>query len=340
MFSLLTFLIRIFFNLFRTGKELLIQNCFQKKELEILKRKNQRKKLKLYHSDRIIFSILAQIGNIKGTISTVKAETVLGWQRELIRRFWTYRTKSRIGRPPVQNEIKQLILNMKNENLYWGYKKIQGELLKLGITLDQKAIRNIIADFRRRGKIKQYLTWKQFLRPQIHSIDAMDFFTIDTVLDQRCYVFFIMYHKTREIVQFAVTRNPMREFVRQQLMVFENRLNNVVYLIHDRAAQFDLDYFAYGIKEVKISVNAPNMNAFAERFVGSVRREVLDYFLLISETQVIKILQEYVDYYNSKRPHQGIDQQMPNGYKAQTNGRVLKFPILGGLCYHYMRRVA
>jgi len=123
-------------------------------------------------------------------------------------------------------------------------------------------------------------------------------------------------------------------------MVFENRLNNVVYLIHDRAAQFDLDYFAYGIKEVKISVNAPTMNALAERFVGSVRREVLDYFLLISETQIIKILQEYVDHYNSKRPHQGIDQQMPNGYKAQTNGRVLKFPILGGLCYHYMRRVA
>ena len=111
-------------------------------------------------------------------------------------------------------------------------------------------------------------------------------------------------------------------------------------LIHDHAAQFNLNYIAYGIKCIKTTVKAPNINAFAELFIGSVRREALDYYLLISEKQIMRILQEYIDYYNSKRPHQGIDKSVPMGYKAQLHGRVQKLPILDGLCNHYMRSVA
>ena len=82
------------------------------------------------------------------------------------------------------------------------------------------------------------------------------------------------------------------------------------------------------------------MNALAERFIGSLRREALDYFLLISEKQIIRILHEYINIYNSKRPNQGIDQQVPREYRPQIYGRVLKFPILGGLCHHYIRSAA
>jgi len=150
----------------------------------------------------------------------------------------------------------------------------------------------------------------------------------------------MIYHKTREIVNFAIIRNSCRQFVRQHLIEFEQILNKVVYLIHDNAAQFNLDYFAYGIKEIRTSVEAPNMNAIAERFIGSVRREALDYFLVISEKQVLNILREYIDYYNSKRPHQSLDQNTPNGFTAQKYGKVRKKPILGGLCYHYERQAA
>ena len=111
------------------------------------------------------------------------------------------------------------------------------------------------------------LLGRSFLRLQLHSIYAMDFFTIDTVFNQRFYVYFILYHKTREIVQFAVTMNPTREFVRQQLIEFEQILDHVVYMIHDHAAQFNLNYIDYGINGKKISVKAPNMNALAERFI-------------------------------------------------------------------------
>ena len=206
------------------------------------------------------------------------------WQKQLIKHFWTFKRKKRVGRPPISNEIKQLILAMKNDNLYWGYKKIQGELLKLDIDLDKNTIRNILSDFRRKGKIKESLSWKQFLRLQIHSLYAMDFFTIDTILNQRLYVFFIIYHQTREIAHVAIAMTPCREFVRQQLIEFGEKLSGSVYMIHDNAAQFNLNYLAYGIKEIRTSVKAPNMNAIAERFIGSVRREALDYFLLISVT--------------------------------------------------------
>lgn len=138
MFSLLTFLIRAVFNLVKSKKHLLLQACFYKKEIEILKRQNQRKRLNIQYSDRLIFSILNRIGNIKDILTIVKPETVLLWQKLMIKRFWTYKSKNRTGRPPVKKEIKQIILNMKNDNLNWGYKKIQGELLKLGISLDQK----------------------------------------------------------------------------------------------------------------------------------------------------------------------------------------------------------
>jgi len=270
----------------------------------------------------------------------VKPETVLRWQRQLIKQFWTFKRKTRVGRPPVSHEIKRLILAMKNDNLYWGHKRIQGELLKLNIHMDKNTIRNILSDFRRRGKVKQSLIWKQFLSQQIHSLYAADFFTVDTILNQRFYVYFIIYHKSREIVDFAITRNPCREFVRQQLISFGEELNSLVYMIHDNAAQFNLNYVAYGIKGIKTSVKAPNMNAIAERFIGSVRREALDNFLLISEKQILNILQEYIDYYNSQRPHQGLGQQVPEGYKPQRHGKVRKIPILGGLCYHYERMAA
>ena len=340
MFLLLTFLSRLIFHLCKSKKELVVQISIRQKEIEILKRKQGRGRIRFLHSDRIVSSILNRVHHLKEHLTLVKPETVLRWQRKVIKHFWTFKRKKRVGRPPVSNEIKQLILAMKNNNLFWGYKKIQGELKKLDIHLDKKTIRNILNKFRRKGKIKQSLSWEQFLRLQIHSLYATDFFTIATILHQRYYVYFMIYHKTREIVNFTITQNPCRQFVRQQLIEFEQTLNKIVYLIHDNAAQFNLDYLAYGIKEIRTSVEAPNMNAIAERFVGSVRREALDYFLLISEKQVLNILREYIEYYNSKRPHQGLEQNIPQGFEAQKCGKIRKMPILGGLCYHYERRAA
>jgi len=266
MFSLLTFLFQAIFSLFKSKKDLIVQIILQRKEIEVLLRNNQKKRLKIQHSDRIIFSLLNRINHTKESISIVKPATILKWQRQLIKHFWTFKCDNRIGRPPVDKEIKQLILSMKNDNLYWGYMKIQGELLKLGVLLDQKTIRNILAVYRRQGKINQSLTWRQFLKQQIYSIFAMDFFTIDTITNQRFYVYFIICHKTRQIVHFTMTKNPCREFVRQQLIEFEEKFNQLIYMIYDNAPQFKLDYASFGIEGVRTSIQAPNHECYCRAF--------------------------------------------------------------------------
>ena len=222
----------------------------------------------------------------KESVTLIKPETVLKWQRNLIRKFWTFRSdKPGMGRPPVHASIKELILDMKNKNLYWGYKRIQGELRKLGIELDKKTIWNILHNFRRKGKIKKGLTWSQFLKSHLKSIYAMDFFTVDTLFNQQFYVFFIIRHKTREIIQLGITKNPVKEFVRQQIIEFTFALKDIVYLIHDRSGEFGINYQDYGITGITTSLKAPNMNSIAERFIGSVRRELLDHFIIISLDQ-------------------------------------------------------
>ncbi|MGD9200977.1 MAG: integrase core domain-containing protein [Chitinispirillia bacterium] len=259
----------------------------------------------------------------------------------IIKSNWTFNTNSkRRGRPPIAKDIQNLILTIKNENLLWGVRKIQGELRKLGIFIDHKTIWNILRKFRRQGKIKSYLNWKKFLAMQMSTIYAMDFFTVDTLFNKRFYVFFIISHKTREIIRFAVTENPTKEFVRQQIIEFEYQVNKVVYIIHDNASQFCLDFLSYGIKDIRISVQAMNMNAIAERFVRTVRQEALDYFIILSRRQVNDFLSEFICYYNTLRPHQGIDQQVPKRYEPKTAGKILKMPILSGLHHHYYREAA
>ena len=170
---------------------------------------------------------------------------------------------------------------MKNDNLLWGVKRIQGELLKLDGSLSTKTIRRILQSFRRRGKIHKSLTWKKFLETQIQSTYAMDFLTVDTVLGKRFFVFAVISHKTREIVRFAITENPTREFVRQQLMLFTERMASTAYVIHDNALMFNIDFLAYNLVSIKTAVEAPNMNSIMERFFRTVRREALNNFLLL-----------------------------------------------------------
>ena len=245
-----------------------------------------------------------------------------------------------MGRPPVPSEIKALVLDMKNSNLYLGYKRIQGELLKLGIELDKKTIWNILHDFRRKGKVKRGVTWAKFLRTHIKSLYAMDFFTVDTVLNQRFYVFFIIRHQTREIIQFGITLNPIKEFVRQQMIEFSYDFENIIYLIHDRTGEFKLKFDDYGIHGIKTSVKAPNMNSIAERFIGSVRREILDHFIIFSQNQLYHLLKVYFEHYNTKRPHQGINQRVPKGYTIRDYGKIKSRSTLFGLNYEYYREAA
>ena len=342
MVLFLASLLRFVLNLFSSRKSILSENAVLWKENEILLRNVGKKRIRFSFYDRFFFVVLNRAADIKNRLTLVKPETVLAWQRRIIRRFWTFEHGPvRRGRKPVDTEIKNLILSMKNDNLLWGVKRIQGELLKLDISLSTKTIRKILQSFRRRGKVRSSLTWKRFLETQIQSIYAMDFLTVDTILGRRFYVFAVISHKTREIVRFAITENPTREFVRQQVIRFSERMVGTAYMIHDNAPVFNIDFLAYGLVSINTAVEAPNMNSIMERFFRTVRREALDNLLLLGRHQIQGILEEYIAFYNTQRPHQGIQQQIPKpGEAERTRGPIRKRAVLGGLHHHYFRQAA
>ena len=342
MVLFLASLLRFVLNLFSSRRSILSENAVLQKENEILLRKVGKKRVRFSFYDRFFFVVLNRAADVKDRLTLVKPETVLGWQRTIIRRFWTFEHGPvRRGRKPVDTEIKNLILSMKNDNLLWGVKRIQGELLKLDISLSTKTIRKILQSFRRRGKIDRSLTWKKFLETQIQSIYAMDFLTVDTMLGKRFFVFAVISHKSREIMRVAITENPTREFVRQQVILFTERMAGTAFMIHDNAPMFNIDFLAYGLVSINTAVEAPNMNSIMERFFRTVRREALDNFLLLGRDQIQGILEEYVAFHNTQRPHQGIRQQIPKPREPERrSGPIRKTAVLGGLHHHYFRQAA
>ena len=347
MLSTIAFFFQLILSFFRTDYFLLIENIMLKKENKTLKRKLNIQRMCLSRSDKLVFVFLNLIVDISSSISIVTPNTLLNWQRLLIKNFWTFfKPRSNPGRPPVPSEIKRLILQMKNDNLLWGTRRIRDELLKLNIDLHRSTIQNILRDFRRRGKIKKSTTWKQFLKNHIDSLFAMDYFTVDTIFNKRYYVFFIISHKTRAIVQYAITQHPTTEFVKQQLIEFEHTFKGFVHLIHDRDPGFmSINYLNYRIKDVASSVKAPNMNAIAERFVRTIRNESLDNFIILNQSQLANILYQYVSFYNSMRPHQGIGsipgKEPPDILNSDFSTENINIiPVLGGLHHHYFRNIA
>jgi putative transposase len=323
-------------------KNLIFALLMLRKQNEILKRQidSRKERLQILSADCWSFAMIAAVS--KPTISLLqifKPETVLAWQRRLISRNWTF-SRTEPGRKPVSAETKNLILNMKNDNSLWGCRRIADELGKLGIDIHHSTVNRIIQDFRKKGKITVSGSWSRFLKAHWDSLYGMDFMTIDTIFGKRLYLLIVLKLSTREIQYWDLTEYPTTEFVRQRIIDLQDKNPDAKYLIHDNAPQFTtIDYQNYGSNGVKTSVAAPNMNAFTERVIGTIRREALDHFLLFSERQAKKIVSEYIEYYNRLRPHQGI-KCIPAGKESTGFGEIVKHPILSGLHHNYYRSSA
>ncbi len=313
-----------------------------KKENEIYKRQLnfKNKRLHFRKSDKFSLAMIRALSaRAINHLTIVKPETLLSWQRKFIKDFWSYK-HTHPGRKPISSDIKNLILKMKQENHLWGCKKITHELKKINIDIHYTTVNKIISTFRKRGLIQPCGTWKKFLNMHWESLYAMDFMTIDTLLGKRFYLLIILKLKTRKITKWRLTEYPSREFVRQQIVDFTYDDTEPKTLIYDNAQQFtSIDYADYGITGVNISLASPNMNSFVERLNGTIRREVLDHFLLFSEKQVQHIISEYVEYYNTKRMHQGIN-KIPDAEIHDHSGTIKKMKILSGLHHHYFRSSA
>jgi putative transposase len=276
----------------------------------------------------------------------VQPTTLLRWHRDLVRRRWTY--PHRRGRPGVALEIRALVLRLARENPTWGYRRIHGELCHLGYRIGASTVWTIL---HRAGvapaPVRSAVSWRQFLRTQAKGVLAVDFFTVDTVFLKRLYVLFVIEVATRRVHVLGVTAHPVGAWVAQQarnlLMALDDRVGRFRFLVRDRdtkfTAAFDAVFAAEGIEVLRTPVRAPQANAYAERWIGTVRREVLDRMLIFGCRQLQSVLAEYVDHYNVHRPHRALGQVPPLGPGESAvvvpAGRVVRRDRLGGLIHEY-----
>jgi transposase InsO family protein len=288
------------------------------------------------HEKWFIRSMFISNPKARKYFTLVTPETVLYRWKKAIKDYWTFdKTKPRKkGRPPITKTLKLLIRDMKIDNYLWGCKRIQDELRKISIDISRETIRKVIQDYRKSGEIKPNYSWSRFLKDHWQSLFACDFFTVDIFGFKRFYVFFIIELKSRKIIHYNVTRNPNISFLRNQFSYFEEMYPKS-YLIHDNSGELKyFPYHEYEINGVATTPYSPNLNAYAERFIRSVRQECLDWFIIFSERQLRNIMKSYMEYYNKFRPHQGIN-SIPEGKPPDISGKIKKEPILYGLHNNY-----
>jgi len=286
-------------------------------EVAVLRRQVARPALR--PSDRALLAGLSRLlSRVRRGRFFVQPETLLRWHRDLVRRRWTYPHQP--GRPSIPAGIVAIVLRLARENSTWGYRRIHGELTTMGLRLAPSSVWEIL---RRHGIDPSSRhagpTWAEFLRAQASSMLACDFFTVDTVVLRRFYVLFFIELDTRRVYVSGITASPIGEWVVQQArnlcIVLAEQTRPVRFLIRDRdakfTASFDEVFHADGIRVIRTPIRAPRANAFAERFVGTVRRECLDRMLIFHRRQLEKVLSEFVDHYNTHRPHRSLDQMSP-----------------------------
>jgi putative transposase len=274
----------------------------------------------------------------------VTPQTLLRWHRELVRHKWTQPQRSS-GRPPVERSVRDLVLRLARENPRWGYPRIAGELLKLGVRVSPSTVRRLLLAAglkpapRRNGP-----SWREFLRQQAASVLACDFFTVETMTLRRYYVLFFIELGSRRVHLAGCTSNPTGAWVAQQArnLSFSGLLERTRFLIHDRDSKFSAAFGevfrSEGIKTIQTPIRAPQANAYAERFVRTVRAECLDWLLILGSRHLEHVLRTYTAHYNAERPHRALALAPPEAGSTATrpaNTKIERHDLLGGLIHEY-----
>jgi putative transposase len=286
-------------------------NHFANATLAILRRQHPRPRLQ--PRDRALLAAMSRLlPRPRWSIFVVTPETLLRWHRRMVRRHWTYPTRPH-GRQPVPDQVQSLIVRLATENPRWGYQRIRGELLRLGCRVSGSTIARVLRANGLRPAPRRAATsttWRSFLRQQAAGILACDFLTVDTVFLRRLYVLFFIQLHNRRVHLAGVTVNPTGVWVAQQarnlLVTLENDATAVRFLIHDRDSKFtrafDGIWRAVGAGVILAPIQAPNANAVAERWVGTVRQEWLDHLLIAGQRQLLHVLHLDVEHYNAMVP--------------------------------------
>jgi transposase InsO family protein len=301
-------------------------------------------------ADRLLLAAISQLLVRPGWSGLLpKPETLLGWHRDLVRRKWAaFRHRPPRLRPRRDPERRALILKLAEENPRWGYKRIQGEALKLGFKISHMGVAKIL---RSQGippaPRRSQTTWREFVRQHAAQMLACDFFTVETVWLQRLYVLFFIEIAGRKVHLAGITANPTGEWVAQQARnlawKLQDGLVSAKFLLRDRdskfAAGFDQVLRSERLEIVKLPFRSPRANSICERFVGTCRRELLDHLLVFGARHLEGLIKEFLVHYHQARPHQGLEQRCPEPVATVIPlpgaGKIVRDDRLGGLLHEY-----
>src|SRR2546427_1502055 len=342
MITLLPHALRLLPSLCGGHRQLALENLALRQQLAVYKRTVNRPKLQ--RSDRLLWVWLSRVWPAwRQALVIVAPATVLRWQRRRFLRHWaTLSGRRPAGRPPVDAAIKALVRRMAAANPLWGAPRIHGELLKLGIDVAERTVSRLLP--KRRSPPSQ--TGRTFLTNHVRDLVSIDFFTVPTARLRVLFVFVVLAHHRRRVVPFNVTEHPPAHWTAQQIVDAFPDDSAPPYLLRDRdqvyGQQFRHRVKGMRIAEVLTAPHSPWQNPFAERLIGSVRRECLNHTVVLGERHLRRILTAYFAYYHRARTHLSLDKDAPDVRPVElpAAGRIVQIPEVGGLHHRYVRRAA
>src|SRR5271155_6108224 len=323
--------------LFRSRAALQAEIVVLRHQLNVLRRRSP-KRANLSNIDRLVFAgIYSLAPQVLDVLQIIKPETVIGWHRAGFRTYWRWKSRPRGGRPRTPHEIRRLIRDMSIANPLWGAPRIHGELLKLGIDVGQTTVAKYTA--KRRRPPSQ--GWRTFLHNHADGIASMDLFVVPTISSRLLYGLLILQHGRRQILWLGVTANPTAEWIARQLTQAYGWTASPQAIVRDRDAVYG-DIFirrlrVMGIRDRPTAARSPSQNGYAERLIGSIRRDCLDHVVVFGERHLRHLLESYQRYYNEARTHLALGKDAPVSRAVQAVGSIVAKPLVGGLHHQYAR---
>jgi hypothetical protein len=337
MIALISLVLNLLAAVFKSKSRLEAENAALRQQLIVLQRR-VRGRVRFNNGDRLFFVQLYRwFPSILAAMLIIRPETLVRWHRAGFRRYWRWKSRARGGRPQIGSDLRALIRRMSIENPLWGAPRIHGELLKLGFEVAQSSVAKHMV--KRRGPPNQ--KWRTFLRNHAPQIAAMDLFVVPTIGFDLLYALVIVRLARRDLVWINVTTYPTAEWIVQQITEAFPWNEAPRYLIRDRDGIYGpvvrRRLRAMGIRDKPISAASPWQNCFAERLIGSIRRECVDHVVALGEQHLRRVLRSYARYYNEARTHRSLNKDAPITRPVQRTGHIASHALVGGLHHQYVR---